>query len=146
MKKITDEMVKEAVKDGFLEEDARRGYSIFTSDYGNGATHIERIDIMEVFESDAEAAEQAEKDGIKIIHDIELPEEHIAAYIDTPENRELLKELSELEQVIKKMRPLAEKYLVDNHIKASISDFTLCGFEYMTEDGNCCFVKYRECA
>ena len=48
---------------------------------------------MEVFESDAEAAEQAEKDGIKIIHDIELPEEHQAAYIDTPENRKLLKDL-----------------------------------------------------
>ena len=95
MKKITEKMVKRAVKDGFLEEDARRGYSIFTSDYGNGATHIERIDIMNVFESDAEAAEQAEKDGIKIIHDIELPEEHQAAYIDTPENRKLLKDLVE---------------------------------------------------
>ena len=63
---------------------------MFTSDYGNGATHIERLDIMGVFDSDAEAAEQAEKDGIKIIHDIELPEEHVAYYIDTPENRELL--------------------------------------------------------
>lgn len=45
---------------------------------------------MEAFDSDDEAAEQAEKDGINIIHDIELPEEHQAAYIDTPENRELL--------------------------------------------------------
>lgn len=95
MNKITSDMIKEAIKEGFTEEDANRGYGVFTSDYGNGATHIERIDIMEVFESDAEAAEQAEKDGIKIIHDIELPEEHIAAYIDTPENRELLKDLVE---------------------------------------------------
>lgn len=90
MNKITSDIIKEAIKEGFTEEDANRGYGVFTSDYGNGATHIERIDIMEVFESDAEAAEQAEKDGIKIIHDIELPEEHQAAYIDTPENRELL--------------------------------------------------------
>ena len=88
-------MIKEAIKEGFTEEDANRGYGVFTSDYGNGATHIERIDIMEVFESDAEAAEQAEKDGIKIIHDIELPEEHQAAYIDTPENRKLLTDLVE---------------------------------------------------
>ncbi len=93
MNKITSDMIKEAIKEGFTEEDANRGYGVFTSDYGNGATHIERIDIMEVFESDAEAAEQAEKDGIKIIHDIELPEEHQAAYIDTPENRKLLKDL-----------------------------------------------------
>lgn len=93
MTKITPDMIREAIKDGFSEEDANRGYGVFTSDYGNGATHIERIDIMEVFESDAEAAEQAEKDGIKIIHDIELPEEHQAAYIDTPENRKLLKDL-----------------------------------------------------
>lgn len=90
MKKITDNTIKEAMDAGFSEEDASRGYGVFTSDYGNGATHIERLDIMGVFDSDAEAAEQAEKDGIKIIHDIELPEEHVAYYIDTPENRELL--------------------------------------------------------
>lgn len=146
MKQITEEMIKEAVKKGWKEEDARRGYSVFTSDYGNGATHIERIDDMDAFESDAEAVEQAERDGIKIIHDIELPEEHQAAYIDIPENRELLKDLAELEQVIKKMRPLAEKYLVDNNVKANITDFTTTGFEYMTADGNCYFVRFKECA
>lgn len=94
MKNITEKMIKEAIEDGFLEEDARRGYGVFTSDYGNGATHIERLDIMGAFESDREAAEQAEKDGFKIIHDINLPEEHQASYIDTPENRELLSSLA----------------------------------------------------
>lgn len=94
MKNITEKMIKEAIEDGFLEEDARRGYGVFTSDYGNGATHIERLDTMEAFESDREAAEQAEKDGFKIIHDINLPEEHQASYIDTPENRELLSSLA----------------------------------------------------
>ena len=93
-KKITDDIIKEAIDAGFSEEDARRGYAVFTSDYGNGATHIERLDIMGVFDSDAEAAEQAEKDGIKIIHDIELTEEHVAYYIDTPENRKLLAEIA----------------------------------------------------
>lgn len=90
MRNITAEMIKEAIEDGWREEDARRGYGIFTSDYGNGATHIERIDMMMAFDSDSEAAEKAENDGIKIIHDIELPEEHKAYYIDTPNNRKLL--------------------------------------------------------
>ena len=89
MKQITEEMIREAVENGWLEEDAKRGYSIFTSDYGNGATHIERIDDMMVFDSDSEAAEQAEKDGIKIIHDMKFPDEHCTSYIDTPENKEL---------------------------------------------------------
>ena len=35
MKQITEEMIREAVENGWLEEDAKRGYSIFTSDYGN---------------------------------------------------------------------------------------------------------------
>lgn len=96
MKNITEDNILNAIENGWNEEDARRGYAICMSDYGNGAEHIEKIDIMDVFEDDEEAAEQAEKDGIKIIHDIELPEEHQAAYIDTPENRELLKSLIEV--------------------------------------------------
>ena len=93
MKTITEKMIIEAMEDGWTREDAERGYGIFTSDYGNGATHIQRLDDMMVFESDEEAAEQAEKDGIKIIHDMEFDDENSAAYLDTPENRELLKDL-----------------------------------------------------
>lgn len=48
---------------------------------------------MMAFESDGKAAEQAEKDGIKIIHDMEFDDENSAAYIDTTKNRELLKDL-----------------------------------------------------
>lgn len=94
MRQITEKMINEAIEAGWSEEDAKRGYAIFTSDYGNGASHIERIDDMMVFDSDSEAAEQAEKDGIKIIHDMTFPDEHCASYIDTPENRELLKSLA----------------------------------------------------
>lgn len=93
MKTITKGMVNEAIKNGFSREDAERGYGIFTSDYGNGAEHIERLDCMMVFESDGEAAKQAEKDGIRIIHDMEFDDENSAAYIDTPENRKLLASL-----------------------------------------------------
>lgn len=94
MKTITKGMVNEAIKNGFSREDAERGYGIFTSDYGNGAEHIERLDCMMIFDTDAEAAKQAEKDGIKIIHDMEFDDENSAAYIDTPENRELLASLA----------------------------------------------------
>lgn len=90
MRKITDKMVQQAIKAGWSKEDAKRGYAVCVSDYGNGAHHIEKIDMMDVFSSDSEAADQAEKDGIKIIHDLNLPEEHAASYIDTPENRKLL--------------------------------------------------------
>ena len=62
MSHITKEMVNEAIEAGWSEEDAKRGYAIFTSNYGNGATHIERIDDMMVFDSDSEASEQAEKE------------------------------------------------------------------------------------
>lgn len=94
MKKITEEMIALAIEDGWSREDAERGYGIFTSDYGNGAEHIEKLDCMDVFETDGEAAEQAEKDEIKIIHDMEFDDENSAAYIDTPENRELLASLA----------------------------------------------------
>lgn len=93
MKTITRGMVNEAIKNGFSREDAEKGYGIFTSDYGNGAEHIQRLDCMMIFATDGEAAEQAEKDGIKIIHDMEFDDENSAAYIDTPENRKLLASL-----------------------------------------------------
>ena len=61
MKKITEELITEAMENGFTREDAERGYGVFTSDYGNGAEHIQRLDCMMIFDSDDEAAEQAEK-------------------------------------------------------------------------------------
>lgn len=94
MKKITEEMIMVAIDNGWSRNDAENGYAIFTSDYGNGAEHIQKIDSMDVFEDDDEAAAQAEKDGIKIIHDMKFSEENMAAYIDTPENRKLLESIA----------------------------------------------------
>ena len=90
MRDVTDEMVEEAVADGWSEEDAKRGYGVFSSNFGNGATHVEKLDCMNIFDSDDDAAKQAEKDGMKIIRDLELPERDKAHYLDTPENRALL--------------------------------------------------------
>lgn len=89
-KEITEEMVQNALDSGWSEVDARRGYGIFTADFGNGVEHIELINEMEAFNSDEEAAEQAEKDGIKIIRNLEFLDGHEGFYIDTPENREKL--------------------------------------------------------
>lgn len=86
-RKITEEMVAEAMENGWSEEDARRGYSIFVSNDGIGAEHIEKIDEMDVFNSDIDAALQAQNDGIKILWDVQLG----LCWLDTPENRKLLK-------------------------------------------------------
>lgn len=71
-----------------------KGYDIFTNmDVGRGASHIEKIDSMDIFESDDEAARYAEQvDGVRIIHDIQFEpgSQHYANYIDTPENRDIL--------------------------------------------------------
>lgn len=74
-----------------------RGYDIFDFD-GTGMLEIEKIDEMNVFDSDDDAVEQAIKDGIKIIPIDELPENFDRRYlgwIDTPENRQRIKEYCE---------------------------------------------------
>lgn len=96
MREITQKMINEAIADGWSVENAKRGYGIFSSPLiGNGATHIERLDEMAVFENDMEAAIQAQRDGIKLIHDMEFerPEKHYC-FLDTPKNRKLLRGLS----------------------------------------------------
>lgn len=75
-------------------EQVNRGYGIFVGFYGNNAEHIEKIDCVGAFDGDMSAAKQAEKDGVKIIHDMKFPEEYDAAYIDTPENRQLLMQIA----------------------------------------------------
>ena len=76
----------------------RKGYDITNFD-GTGMLEIQKIDEENVFESDDEAVEQAIKDGIKIIPVEELPENFDRKYlgwIDTPENRERIKEYCEM--------------------------------------------------
>lgn len=74
-----------------------KGYAITNFD-GTGMLEIQKIDEENIFESDDEAVEQAIKDGIKIIPVEELPENFDRRYlgwIDTPENREKIKEYCE---------------------------------------------------
>ena len=51
-----------------------------------GVDHVEVDDTACLFDDDYEAAKQAEKDGIRIIHD--LPGIEDWTYVDTAENRE----------------------------------------------------------
>ena len=70
------------------DEDIKNGYCIGTGYEVDGALCLMTIDDLMKFLSDDEAAEQAERDGIKIIRDIKTD----ALYIDTPENRKLVEE------------------------------------------------------
>ncbi len=92
MKTIIKKMINEAIAAGWREDQARKGYDVFGSDYMGGALHIERIDIMDVFNTDLEASEQAEKDGIKLINDLPdcIDDEDMARFIDTQENRKII--------------------------------------------------------
>lgn len=101
----TDRLIHEAVKAGFKKEHAEKGYAIFESDYMGGALHIERIDIIGKFNTDSDAADQAEKDGIKLINNLPdcVDDEDMARFIDDPKNREIIS------------KHLKEKYSVDWH-------------------------------
>ena len=73
-----------------------KGYCVFDYD-STGITRIEKIDEMGVFETDLEAAVQAEMDGIRLIHDVSIPDNHplrsiAGTILDTPENRARLRE------------------------------------------------------
>lgn len=68
------------------------GYDVFDFD-GTGMLEIQKIDELNIFNSDDEAVKQAIKDGIKIIPVEELPENFDRKYlgwIDTTENRKAI--------------------------------------------------------
>lgn len=97
MRKIySDEDIREIVID-WGPDVVNKGYDIFSFN-GMGIYEISRIDVVEAFESDNDATEQAIKDGIKIIPVEELPEtfgRRYIGWIDTPENRKRIAELAE---------------------------------------------------
>lgn len=83
----------------------KRGYDEFVfADVPTPLLHIEKLDDSGIFETDLEAAKQAEMDGTKIIHDIPIPDKSFCkpyegTFVDTEENRNnlirfLLEEMS----------------------------------------------------
>ena len=81
----------EGIVDEWGVEQVNNGYII--SDYDNtGLLGIEKLDVVDAFDTDEDAARQAQKDGVKIIPVEELPENlpddmKLFVWIDTPENR-----------------------------------------------------------
>ena len=76
-----------------MKKNKNKGYDIFDFD-GTRMLEIEKIDELNMFESDDEAVKQAIKDGVKIIPIEELPENFDRKYlgwIDTEENRKAIK-------------------------------------------------------
>lgn len=69
-----------------------KGYGMFTSTgssfYINEASHIEKIDELDMFEDDDAASIQAEKDGIRFIYGMDGVPDRV--YIDTEENRTII--------------------------------------------------------
>ena len=88
-----EEVKKILVEDWGIGGD--RGYGIYISD-DTELEHIERIDVLGVYDDDLEASMQAEKDGIKLIPLEENPKEYpynCYRFIDTEENRKALEEI-----------------------------------------------------
>ena len=92
--KNDEDYIEEAIKDWGVEN-VNKGYEIFDFD-GTGMLEIEEIGYTNAFNgSDDKAAEQAMKDGIKIIPIEELPknfDRRFLGWIDTPENRKAIEE------------------------------------------------------
>ena len=79
-------------REELIFDEIKRGYGIFCATgsdfYITNALHIEKIDEVNKFSDDEEATEQAKKDGILFINDIDGIEKNI--YIDTEENRKVI--------------------------------------------------------
>lgn len=100
IKQVSQEAYEFGKDDGWDEFECCHGYGIFDGEYPTKfgmieGKHIEKIDIMECWNSDITAAQHAEKyEGIKIIRDIK---ELYKVFLDTPENREkIMKQIEEL--------------------------------------------------
>lgn len=113
----------------------KKGYLICTADnssfYIPNAEHIERNDELGLVEDDIQASKEAEKDGIKLIYNMEgVPN---GVYIDTLENREIIKEMLE-------KFPEYKKYGYKEKVSNKMRDFLLytikdCDTQNLGENG-----------
>lgn len=121
-KRPTAEQIIDGVENGWDFEDVCRGYIESTNDFLPNVLTIQRIDDMMVFESDEDAAIQAEKDGIKLIaknklHFSKDDDARHYRYIDTVENRKLLQEAG----ILKEQKNISEE--TELYKKAGLTDF-----------------------
>lgn len=97
IKEVSKEAYEIGINEGWGEYESTHGYGIFDGEYESGfgpiyAKHIEKIDVMGVWESDEEAAIHFEKnEKIKIIRDFpSVP----YVFIDTEETRQKIHKAS----------------------------------------------------
>ncbi len=113
----------------------KKGYAVTEFD-NTGMFEIQKVDEDNLFKTDGEAVEQAVKDGIKIIPVKELPENferRYSGWIDTPENRDAIKEYCRKKYIdMKKRCPKCggTMFIVTQHVAQSV-----------VVDGNGYFVK-----
>lgn len=127
-KRPTAEQIAVGLEDGWNYDVALKGYSDSSNDdIDLRLSTIERIDVMEVFDSNFEAAEQAEKDGIKLIPENELNFNKykgdlysLHRYIDNEENRTVLKELG----FIREIKPYHVEYYLDGGFVGKTESFS----------------------
>lgn len=92
-REVSESEIQKAMECGWGREEVLKGYIVSSADFMNGAKHIERLDCIDIFDNDEEAARYAEEnDGVKIIHDLpdDIGEGDKAAYLDTEENRRVI--------------------------------------------------------
>lgn len=97
---VDDEEARDAVIHEWGEEFGLRGYAPFTYGYmiDPSLEYIAKIDDLDVYPDDLKAAEQAEKDGIRLIPYSEQPKKGFYQYyrfLDTPNNRKILQNISQ---------------------------------------------------
>lgn len=85
MNEVTEELWQRGLRAGYMPEDLEKGYTIEKDEEkASGATFIKRIEVLEKFNSDEEAAKYAEEhDGVKVIRDkiFMVPKTHILGLI-----------------------------------------------------------------
>ena len=96
----TKEQIKLGRENGWSGKELKYGYGIF-QDGDEDFKYVARIDDMEVFSNDIEAAKQAAKDGLKFLELTNKQGKAIwcdyghlpATILDTAHNRKLLKKI-----------------------------------------------------
>lgn len=141
--KPSGEQILVGLEEGWKFDEACRGYiESGDQDLPGGVLVIIRIDDMQVFGDDHEAAIQAEKDGIRLIpkgemrfeldEDGNTDERSYYDYIDTPENRKLLQEAGLLREK-ENGRQIGEEISLDLNALFNSEKYRPSGFDSENE-------------
>lgn len=128
----TEEQRQRGIEFGWDGDYLEKGYGIFDFD-GLGMLEICAVMDMGTFDSDEDAVQQAERDGVKMIPPTELPpcfERHYYGWIDTPENRKAIAEYTtdRMTDMLKDYEGQPKPVLTKEQIKDL--EFFMDGYKY----------------